>query len=146
MSVILYPTSKAAADEASRIGGVALPIAGTKSFAVFPPGTDPSDLPEWFPPPTARMTDPDTSHEAAASAAERAATDRALVLRLHREHTAGLTDFELADLAGRQQTSLGVRRGELVKAGLIRNSGLRRPAPSGAAATVWMMTYEGRDR
>ena len=145
MSIILYPTSKAAATEASRIGGVALPIAGTRSFAVFPPGTDPADLPEWFPPPAARMTDPATSHEAAEAAAATAASDRALVLSLHRQHTAGLTDFELADLADRQQTSLGVRRGELVKAGLIRDSGMRRPTPSGASAIVWTLTEEPSD-
>ncbi len=46
-------------------------------------------------------------------------TDRALVLEAHQQHPSGLTDFELAALLGRQQTSVGKRRGELVNAGLI---------------------------
>ena len=115
------------------------------TWAVFAPAQSPADLPNWFPPhPTARASDPATSHAAAATASLRAATDRALVLRIHQQYTSGLTDFELADLAGRQQTSLGVRRGDLRKAGLIRDSGLKRPAPSGTPATVWVITDEGR--
>ena len=115
------------------------------TWAVFAKDQSPADLPIWFPPhPTARASDPGTSHAAAATASLRAATDRALVLRIHQQWTSGLTDFELAELAGRQQTSLGVRRGDLRKAGLIRDSGLKRPAPSGSPATVWVITDEGR--
>jgi hypothetical protein len=140
-------TTLAAADVRARAtGGSVVKVPGSESvWAVFPPDRSPEDLPNWFPPhPTARASDPGTSHTAAARASVRAATDRALVLRIHQQWTAGLTDFELAELAGRQQTSLGVRRGDLRKAGLIRDSGLKRPAPSGSPATVWIITEEGR--
>ena len=86
--------------------------------------------------PTARHTDPTTSHQAAATARTHTESDRELVLRLLRQH-GPLTDFEIAAFAGRQQTSLGVRRGDLCKVGLVRYAGFTRPAPSGAAARVW---------
>lgn len=87
--------------------------------------------------PVARATDPPTSWAAARQAAPRAGTNRALALRVLRSHPDGLTDFELADLTGMQQTSIGKRRGELRDAGLVRATDRRRPAPSGAAAIVW---------
>lgn len=84
----------------------------------------------------ARVTDPATSHQAAARARHTAEDDRQLVLTILREH-GPLTDFEIAELAGRQQTSLGVRRGELVKVGLVEYAGITRPSPSGSPARVW---------
>ena len=54
------------------------------------------------------------------------------------------TDFELGDRVGRQQTSAGKRRGELVKLGYVERVGVSR-APSGAAAAVWGLTPEGRE-
>lgn len=84
----------------------------------------------------ARATDPETSHTAAANARRHAETDRELVLRLLRTH-GPMTDFEIAALAGRAQTSLGVRRGSLVKLGLVEWAGTTRPAPSGSPARVW---------
>jgi hypothetical protein len=87
-----------------------------------------------------RNTDPDTSREAAA---RQRVTDRRLALNLHRQHPDGLTDFELADLMGRQQTSAGKRRGELRDLGYVEDSGQRRPAPSGAKAIVWRITEQG---
>lgn len=138
-------TDRSEADaRAHAIGGRVVQVPGSVTWAVFAPDQDPTDLPAWFSAPTARASDPTTSHEAAGKASARVASDRALVLRIHQRHTSGLTDFELAELAGRQQTSLGVRRGDLCKAGLIRNSGLRRPAPSGTNATVWVITDLGR--
>jgi DNA-binding transcriptional ArsR family regulator len=87
----------------------------------------------------ARATDPDTSHAAAADAAVNAATHRARALaELRAAGCLGLTDFELADRTGLQQTSIGKRRGELRDAGLVRDSGQRRPSPSGSAAIVWV--------
>jgi hypothetical protein len=86
---------------------------------------------------SARLTDPSTSHEAAAGATSRAQTHRDLALATIRAHAGGLTDFELADLTGIQQTSIGVRRHELVKAGLVFRTVNRRPSPSGSAAIVW---------
>jgi hypothetical protein len=55
----------------------------------------------------------------------------------------GLTDFELADIMGRQQTSAGKRRGELRDIGLVSDTGYRRPAPSGSMAIVWAITRQG---
>jgi len=87
-----------------------------------------------------RVTDPDTSHEAALDYDEITRdTDRA---RAHRALIAagdrGLTDYELADLIGRQQNSAGKRRGELRDRGYVEDSGRRRPAPSKAQAIVWV--------
>lgn len=87
----------------------------------------------------ARNTDPDTSHEAAKVERQR---DRDRALDLHKSHPDGLTDFELADLMGRQQTSAGKRRGELRDLGLIRDTGRRRAAPSGSKAIVWQFIQE----
>ncbi len=94
--------------------------------------------------PAARNTDPDTSHDAAKAHPNIRARDRMLTLREHLRHPDGLTDFELAANLGRQQTSLGKRRGELRDAGLIYDTGIRRPAPSGSPAIVWALTDEGR--
>lgn len=88
--------------------------------------------------PLARKSDPETSHQAAKDATPRAGTHRARALaelRSAGEH--GLTDFELAARTGIAQTSIGVRRKELVDAGFVRDSGRVRPAPSGSAAIVW---------
>jgi hypothetical protein len=86
----------------------------------------------------ARVTDPDTSHAAAADASGNAATHRARALReLRAVYPDGLTDFELAARLNLQQTSIGKRRGELRDAGLVEDSGTRRPAPSGSASIVW---------
>lgn len=87
--------------------------------------------------PAARKADPETSHAAASEHQETRARDRNTALTIHRAHPAGLTDFELADLMGRQQTSAGKRRGELRDMGLIEDSGERRPSPSGSSAVVW---------
>lgn len=92
--------------------------------------------------PTARVTDPDTSHEAARLAGQTAGSLRRQCLEAL---AAGpLTDFELADQVGRQQTSAGKRRGELVAAGFVEATAERRRTPSGARAIVWQITPEGR--
>lgn len=87
--------------------------------------------------PVARRTDPDTSWAAAEDASVNAATHRARVLAALRAHPDGLTDFELGDLLGLQQTSVGKRRGELRDKGLVFNAGFKRPAPSGSMSIVW---------
>ena len=81
-----------------------------------------------------RTTDPDTSHDAAAPDRAR---DRDRAYAALARVAEGLTDFELATVIGRQQTSAGKRRGELRDAGLVVDSGVRRPAPSGSFAIVW---------
>lgn len=89
--------------------------------------------------PNARATDPDTSHRAAQRKRLTVDKDRAAVLSVHAENPKGLTDFELAEIMGRQQTSVGKRRGELRDAGYIEDSGFRRPSPSGSSAIVWRL-------
>lgn len=100
--------------------------------------------------PTARATDPITSHEAAASARPRAGTLRAdALVALAAAGTAGLTDFELAtkvsQLSGRPvgQTSIGVRRKELTTAGYVTATDRRRPSTTGTPAIVWQITDRG---
>jgi len=99
---------------------------------------------DWTPP-NVRMSDPDTSRKAAARAPSLRAHDRRQALAAHRAHPEGLTDFELGDLIGRQQTSAGKRRGELRDLGLVRDSGARRASPSGSSAIVWMITEAGKE-
>jgi hypothetical protein len=93
------------------------------------------DLPS-LPAPVARRTDPPTSWMAARLAEPRSGTNRALALALLRER-GPQTDFELATASGLQQTTIGKRRGELVAAGFVRATDLRRRSPSGAWAIVW---------
>jgi hypothetical protein len=87
-----------------------------------------------------RVTDPDTSHEAALDYDELTRdTDRARAHRaLIEAGDDGLTDYELGDRIGRQQNSAGKRRGELRDRGYVEDSGRRRPAPSKAQAIVWV--------
>jgi len=85
----------------------------------------------------ARLTDPETSWAAAADALQNADTNRAIALRALRAHPDGLTDFELADMTGIAQTSIGKRRGELRDQGLVEYAGIKRPAPSGSMSRVW---------
>lgn len=91
----------------------------------------------------ARASDPDTSHEAARRAQVRAGTNRARALVAHWIHHAGLTDFELADICHSGQTSIGKRRGELVRLGLVEATTGRRPSPTGSPAVVWRITPDG---
>jgi hypothetical protein len=93
----------------------------------------------------ARTTDPETSHEAAEINHAVRRRDRWEVLRTHYDHAQqGLTDFELANITRRQQTSVGKRRGELRDLNLIEQTDMRRPSPSGATAIVWRITDAGR--
>lgn len=89
--------------------------------------------------PTARRSDPETSHAAARRVAPKAQRDRDRVLAVLRVG-GPMTDFEIAAALRGQQTSLGVRRGELVKAGLVEWAGTHRPSPSGSPARVWRVT------
>jgi|694.fasta_scaffold17751_6 hypothetical protein len=84
-----------------------------------------------------RHTDPETCEEARKDALSNAARGRKIALDLLFANPEGLTDFELAELSGWQQTSIGKRRGELRDLGLVEDSGLRRPSPSGSKAIVW---------
>jgi hypothetical protein len=103
------------------------------------------DLFSWAIGPGARLTDPETSHLAADRSKALTAADRRMVLMVHANHPLGLTDFELADITGRQQTSVGKRRGELRDLGLIAETTERHPAPSGSPAIVWKITEAGQE-
>lgn len=99
--------------------------------------------------PKTRTRDWVTSVEAAAGV--RQSAGRLLALRTLAANPSGLTDFELADLTDRQQTSIGKRRGELFKFGLVEvaldvhGQPIKRPAPSGSLALVWRVTQAGMD-
>ena len=97
-----------------------------------------------------RATDPHTSELAAvAQIGRKAATQRRVLEALYRAGEDGLTDFELGAVLGMQQTSCGVRRGELRDAGLVmkasREDGtiLTRPSPSGSPSICWTLTATG---
>jgi hypothetical protein len=88
--------------------------------------------------PVARATDPDTSHRAAALASLKAGSNRLLALdALRAAGENGLTDFELESATSIPQTSIGKRRHDLWRLGLVEKTSMRRPAPSGAMAIVW---------
>lgn len=84
-----------------------------------------------------RRTDPDTSVQAAERASKRAPRHRELAWKTLLAHPEGLTDFELAELTGLAQTSVGKRRGELRDKGFVVDTGKRRPSPSGSPSIVW---------
>lgn len=98
-----------------------------------------------FPEPTARATDPITSHQAADDAKRNVKATRKQVLLAHASHPSGLTDYELADIVGLQQNSAGKRRGDLRDVGYVEQTGDRRPAPSGSSCIVWRITRDGLD-
>jgi hypothetical protein len=97
---------------------------------------------------TARPGDGTTAHGAAARQTQpKKQLDQDLVLGVLAAAGAdGLTDFEIAARTGRKQTSLGVRRGELVEAKCVVWSGRRRPSDTGTPAKVWTITDLGLDR
>ena len=99
--------------------------------------------------PSARNTDPVTSHMAArAQTPAKVRTEHRLVLELLSLEP--LTDFQLAARASQslgrivKQTSVGVRRGELVRLGYVRDSGRKGTSDTGSACIVWELTQAGR--
>jgi hypothetical protein len=76
-----------------------------------------------------RATDPVTSLMAAEKIAPHVSTGRMLALKCHYEHPEGLDDFQLSELTGIKQTSVGKRRGELERMGYVEK-GERRVGPS----------------
>lgn len=81
----------------------------------------------------------DTSRAAAEAIAPRAATLRRLVLEwLQSQGEQGGTDEEGRLALGLTVSTCVPRRVELMKAGLVRDSGRTRPTRSGRQATVWI--------
>jgi hypothetical protein len=89
-----------------------------------------------------RTNDRETSIEAAKKVSIRAGTDRALVLDTFRAHPDGLTAEELANVTNRYQNSIDKRRTELMQAGFIEDSGLRRLSSRGSPMIVWRIKKE----
>lgn len=84
--------------------------------------------------PSARATDPGTSHAAAASMRDTSKSHRAELLVAYRMHPQGLTDEEACDWTG---ISGGWKRcSELRAAGLIVDTGKTRPGKSGRLQSV----------
>lgn len=87
----------------------------------------------------ARATDPDTSHEASAGAQRR--RGHRLVLQLLADH-GPLSDFDLAQLSGFKQTSIGKRRGELRDLGLVERHDRNAVSDTGAPCIRWRLTNQ----
>jgi hypothetical protein len=94
--------------------------------------------------PPARRNGPDTSRRAAAMAKPEAASRRGRVLEIIvARGSLGVTDIEIAEALNWQIPMTTPRRGELVRLGLVRDSGARRLSPWGRPSIVWVATAEG---
>jgi hypothetical protein len=101
---------------------------------------------------TARNTDPQTSHAAAASVRNVTATQTA-ILALFSKHL-GLSDGELIDVyfswadtglvPNASPSGIRSRRAELVARGWVCDSGEREKTPSGRSSIIWAITKDGR--
>jgi hypothetical protein len=89
--------------------------------------------------PLARSTDPATSHEAARSVEPHITSLQALVLKYLKDSP--MTDEELvrclSDCSYMSPSGIRTRRCELVRAGLVEDTGLTRPTRSGRRSIVW---------
>ncbi len=136
-------------DAAGAFPALTLPAQPSQSRPVAaPPLADPHDgltLFDLLSEPVARMTDPDTAHEAAHRARSRSAADADLVLKAHaRAGEQGLTGWELEKATGRPYQSVGPRRPSLEAAGLIvKAQGVRRTNARGNAEQVYRITAAG---
>ena len=93
------------------------------------------------PPPTteayARLSDPGTSHAAAASVRP-TEMEMAVYMALSKI-PAGATASELVERMGMAWNSVSPRFAPLVRKGFIRDSGERRPGPSNRKQIVWQV-------
>lgn len=90
--------------------------------------------------PHARNTDPQTSHEAAASVKDLTETKKHILIALNRPRTdIGLGEaYRNLKFAPRvSESGLRSRRSELVAEGLVKDSGRREKLPSGRHAIIW---------
>lgn len=83
---------------------------------------------------------PGTSQEAARAVYGRATNVREAIYRVIAASPAGLTADEAAAAVGRKPSYCRPRLSELVKAGRIAPSGLRRRNETGLSAAVWVVT------
>lgn len=97
---------------------------------------DQSSQSSLFDPPDVRSDDPETSAAAAAMSTSHRLWLKDRVLELL--HQGDATDDELAQLLPAEHTgSVSKRRCDLVRAGLVVDTGKRRPTRRGAQAVVW---------
>jgi hypothetical protein len=87
---------------------------------------------------SARLSDPETSHQAARSYRPNRLTQRQRILDLLR-YSAGLTDFQLSQATGIPRHIAARRRKDLVEMGLVCDSGYRRKTDNNVAAVVWRL-------
>jgi hypothetical protein len=86
----------------------------------------------------------ETSRQAAVAIRPAAGTQRGRVLAYVEScGLVGATDEEIADGLYMNPSSVRPRRGELLEAGLIRDSGKTRPTKAGLQATVWTAAAAG---
>jgi hypothetical protein len=98
--------------------------------------------------PVAREDDPETSHEAAQDATFRASEGRKAALRALSLRP--MTDYELEKETGRQKNSIGKRRLDCQRAGLVEmvvkdGQKIKRPGPSRSMCLVWKLTSMGEE-
>lgn len=97
-----------------------------------------------------RADDIDTAVGASITALHsKASNQRLALMALYAAGENGLNDFELEDVTGVQQASIGKRRGELRDKGLVRRASdeagnaLSRPSHEGNPSAVWCLTAAG---
>jgi hypothetical protein len=81
-----------------------------------------------------------TSREAVARNADSIKGVQLAVYGLISKHPLGMTDFDLEDALGRSHQSVSAARNALMMAGLVTDSGKRRPNRRGNNVTVWVAT------
>lgn len=96
--------------------------------------------------PAARLTDPQTSHDAADSVNNLTATKRAILRLIQAEPMTDdtligtymtMARLELAPMAS--ESGIRSRRAELVRQGVVKDSGERQVLRSGRKAVVWQV-------
>lgn len=81
-----------------------------------------------------------TSEDAAAAKRGSASSDQERVYAfISGRWIAGATDDEIEEILGMRHQNASARRNALVRAGRVKDSGLRRPTRSGREATVWVV-------
>lgn len=115
------------------------PELGSNGAGVSNPRTSPDLTRLPLMPPARHNAPAGTSKVAAQRIAGHAAKQRADVLAvIVKAGALGATDAEIEAATGLRAQSVSPRRGELVKLGLVIDSGERRPTPRGRPAAVWV--------
>ena len=96
-----------------------------------------------LPPPAARDSDPLTSHKAANRARLRQGTHCAQLLDIVFEHNLGITSDQAQKLVPGHDGRHHKRMPDLVRRGLVEDSGLVEPTRTGCDATIWQITEKG---